>query len=116
MEVEYQSRDKVYVPMTELARITKYVGGDDTTLSNLAGKEWERVLSKTDEEVEAIAADILETDAKRSITTRIPFGVFEEEEKFEKGFQYTHTSDQLEIIREIRRDMESPHPMDRLIA
>lgn len=59
--------------MTELARITKYVGGSDTELSSLEGKEWERTMSKTDEEVKAIAEDILSTEAKRSLTTRIPF-------------------------------------------
>ena len=117
MEVEYRWGDKVFVPMTELARITKYVGWSDTELSSLEGKEWERTLSKTDEEVQAIAEDILSTDAKRSLTTRIPFGKFdEEEEKFRKAFAYIHTPDQLSIIEEMKRDMESPHPMDRLVA
>ena len=93
--------------MTELARITKYVGESNPLLSNLSGKEWERTLSKTDEEIEAIAADILETDAKRSLTTRIPFGVFPgEEAKFQKAFAHIHTPDQQDIIESIREDME----------
>ncbi len=117
MEVEYKWGDRVFVPMTELARITKYVGWSDTELSSLEGKEWERTMSKTDEEVEAIAEDILSTDAKRSLTTRIPFGKFaQEEEKFRAAFPYLHTPDQISIIEEIQQDMESPHPMDRLIA
>jgi transcription-repair coupling factor (superfamily II helicase) len=117
MEVEYRNADKVFVPMTELARITKYVWWDDTELSNLEGKEWEKTLSKTDKEVEEIAEDILSTDAKRSLTTRIAFGSFPvEEEKFLHAFAYTHTADQLSIIEDIHADMENPHPMDRLIA
>lgn len=117
MEVEYRWWDRVFVPMTELARITKYVGGSDTELSSLEGKEWERTMSKTDEEVKAIAEDILSTEAKRSLTTRIPFWKFtQEEEKFRAAFPYVHTHDQLSIIKEMKQDMESPHPMDRLIA
>ena len=73
-------------------------------------------MSKTDEEVKAIAEDILSTEAKRSLTTRIPFGKFREEEKFRGAFPYIHTPDQLSIIEEMKNDMESPHPMDRLIA
>jgi transcription-repair coupling factor (superfamily II helicase) len=117
MEIEYRSSDRVYVPMTEIARITKYVGDNETELSSLEGKEWERVLSKTDEEIQAIAEDILETDAKRTLTTRIPFGKFaEEEERFRKAFPHIHTPDQASIIADILSDMEGPHPMDRLIA
>ena len=93
--------------MTELARITKYVGESSTELSSLEGKEWERTLSKTDEEIRAIAEDILETDAKRSLTNRIPFGKFEEEEeRFRLAFPHVHTPDQRSIIESIREDME----------
>ena len=117
MEVAYAQWDRVFVPMTELSRITKYVGWSDTELSRLEGKEWEKTLSKTDAEIQEIAEDILATDAKRSLTTRIAFGKFEdEEEKFLKAFPYTHTPDQKAIIEDIRIDMEWPHPMDRLIA
>jgi transcription-repair coupling factor (superfamily II helicase) len=93
--------------MTELARITKYVGSTETEVSSLDGKEWEHTLSKTDEEVQAIAEDILATQARRSIATRIPFGRFPDEERaFLEAFAYTHTPDQRGIIEDIRTDLE----------
>ena len=117
MEIAYAGDARIYVPLTELHRITKYVGESDTPLSSLEGKEWERALSKTEEEVEIIARDILETSAKRSLERGIRFGKFpEEEEIFRKAFPHVHTPDQLAIIDEIRRDMESDIPMDRLIS
>lgn len=73
MEIEYAEKSIVYVPLTELRRITKYVGDSHEELTKLAGKEWEKSLSKTDEEIEKIAEEILATDAKRKLTTRIPF-------------------------------------------
>jgi transcription-repair coupling factor (superfamily II helicase) len=117
LEIEYHGGDKVYVPMTELSRITKYVGESSTELSRLQGKEWEKTLSKTDQEVQEIAEEILATEAKRSLSTRIPFQRKEEEEaSFRAAFRYTHTPDQSSIIQDIFDDMESPHPMDRLVA
>lgn len=117
METEYASDARIYVPLTELHRITKYVGESSTPLSSLDGKEWERALSKTEEEVEIIARDILETSARRALEKGIRFGSFPAEEKaFEKAFSHEHTPDQRSIIEDIRTDMESDVPMDRLIS
>jgi transcription-repair coupling factor (superfamily II helicase) len=117
METEYASDARIYVPLTELHRITKYVGESSTPLSSLDGKEWERALSKTEEEVEIIARDILETSARRALEKGIRFGSFPAEEKvFEKAFAHEHTPDQRSIIEDIRTDMESDVPMDRLIS
>lgn len=117
METEYASDARIYVPLTELHRITKYVGESSTPLSSLDGKEWERALSKTEEEVEIIARDILETSARRALEKGIRFGSFPAEEKaFEKAFAHEHTPDQRSIIEDIRDDMESDMPMDRLIS
>lgn len=117
MEILYAEGDKVFLPLTELGRITKYVGESDEKLSRLEGKEWEKTLSKTDEEVQEIAEEILSTEAKRKLTKRIPFGIFRtEEEAFLRAFPYVHTPDQKDIIQEIFQDMEGEHPMDRLIS
>lgn len=115
MEILYRNDARIYVPLTELSRITKYVGSD-AELANLEGKEWERTLSKTEEEVEIIARDILETSAKRALEKGIRFGSFPEEETFRKAFPYEHTPDQRSIIEEVRSDMESDIAMDRLIS
>ncbi|GAB0174125.1 MAG: hypothetical protein HHAS10_00040 [Candidatus Altimarinota bacterium] len=117
MVIGYSGNDKVYLPLTELGRITKYVGESDIELSRLEGKEWERTLSKTDAEVQIIAEEILSTEAKRKLTKRIPFKKFPtEEETFLKAFPYTHTPDQKSIIEDIFADMEDEIPMDRLIS
>jgi transcription-repair coupling factor len=117
MQILYGNGDKVFLPLTELGRITKYVGEPTVELSRLEGKEWEKALSKTDEEVALIAEEILSTEAKRRLTKRIPFQKFETEENaFLKAFPHLHTPDQHAIIEEIRKDMESEFPMDRLIS
>ena len=67
LELHYAEGDKLFVPITELYRITKYIGNTDVELTRLSGKEWEKTMEKTDEEISLIAADILETSAKRSM-------------------------------------------------
>lgn len=74
-------------------------------------------MDKTNEEIEAIAQDILETSAKRSLAKGRAFGVFPvEEKKFQEAFAYEYTLDQKTAIDEIFADMESENPMDRLIS
>ncbi len=117
MEIEYALSDKVFVPLTELNRVTKYVGEENPPLMKLEGKEWERALSKTEEEIAIIANELLATDAKRKLEKWIRFKSFPKEEKaFEKAFSHIHTADQTSIIKEIRNDMEDETPMDRLIS
>ena len=116
MEIEYAGESKVFVPLTELSRVTKYVGEENPELMKLEGKEWEKALSKTEEEVEIIAAELLATDAKRKLEKGISFKSLPDEERiFEKAFPHIHT-DQAAIIQEIRSDMEDGIPMDRLIS
>lgn len=74
-------------------------------------------MDKTNEEIEAIAQDILETSAKRTLAKGRAFGAFPEEEKrFQEAFAYEYTLDQKTAIDEIFSDMESENPMDRLIS
>jgi transcription-repair coupling factor (superfamily II helicase) len=74
-------------------------------------------MAKTDEEIEAIAADILETSARRTLAKGRAFGAFPlEEKKFQAAFAYTYTLDQKSAIDEIFADMESESPMDRLVS
>ena len=97
--------------------MSKYIGENDPELTNLSGKEWERTLEKTDEELEKVATELIELEAKRTLAKGISFGKFlEEEEAFRQAFVYEHTVDQRECISEIFRDMESEYPMDRLLS
>ncbi|MFZ2255508.1 MAG: DEAD/DEAH box helicase [Patescibacteria group bacterium] len=97
--------------------MSRYIGDNHPELTRLSGTEWERTMEKTNEEIEAIAQDILETSAKRTLAKGRAFGIFREEEKrFQEAFAYEYTLDQKSAIDEIFVDMESESPMDRLIS
>lgn len=117
LELHYANNDKLFVPLTEIYRVSKYLGNLEPTLTSLAGKEWERAIEKADEEIAEIAAEILETSAKRSLAKGRSFWIFREKEKeFQEKFQYDYTQDQSTAIQDIFCDMEEPTPMDRLIS
>jgi transcription-repair coupling factor (superfamily II helicase) len=105
------------VPLTEIYRVSRYIGDNHGELTRLSGTEWERTIAKTNEEIEAIAQDILETSAKRTLAKGRAFGAFPIEERtFQEAFAYEYTPDQGSAIDEIFSDMESESPMDRLIS
>ena len=117
IELHYAWADKLFVPLTEIYRVSKYIWENNPELTNLSGKEWERTLEKTDEELEKIATELIELSAKRTLAKGIAFGSFpDEEEKFRQAFTYEHTLDQKTCIDEISQDMESEYPMDRLLS
>ncbi len=117
MEIAYAGSDRLFLPLTELHRISKYIGKEIPELTKLAGKEWERTLEKTDEEVQMIAEELLQISARRRLVDGIAFPSYpEEERKFRDAFEYQHTSDQIQAIGEIFSDMEKNVPMDRLLA
>lgn len=117
MEILYAENDRLFLPLTELGRITKYVGAETPVLTPLTGKEWERTMKKTDDEVALIAAELLEVSAKRVLSRGFSFPAFpEEEQRFQDAFPFDYTLDQKQAILEILSDMEKDSPMDRLLA
>lgn len=117
LELHYADNDKLFVPITEIFRISKYLGENDVTLTRLGSKEWEKTLTKTDEELQKIAENILETNARRQMVQWRAFGRFESEEQiFRDDFPYEYTDDQLRGIFEVFADMEAETPMDRLLS
>ncbi len=117
IELHYAEWDKLFVPLTEIYRVSKYLGKPDVELTKLSGKEWEKTMSKTTEEIEAIALDILETNARRSLAKGRSFAKFRDKEKeFQDAFAYEYTQDQSRAIEEVFVDMESELAMDRLIS
>lgn len=117
MLIEYRSDDKLFVPLTEIHRVSKYIGNDEPVLTRLSGNEWKKTLEKTNVDVEKIARELLETYAKRRISEGFAFSRFPEQEKlFREDFPYEHTIDQQTAISEILTDMESSNPMDRLLS
>jgi len=117
IELHYAEWDKLFIPLTEIYRISRYIGENSPELTRLSGTEWERTMDKTNEEIEAIAMDILETSAKRTLAKGRAFSSFpSEEKKFQEAFAYEYTLDQKTAIDEIFADMESANPMDRLVS
>lgn len=117
LEIHYAEGDKLFVPITEIFRISKYLGENTVALTRLSGKEWEKTLEKTDEELQIIAENILETNARRALQSGRAFGKFPDlEAKFREDFPYDYTADQLQAIFDVYHDMEADAPMDRLLS
>jgi transcription-repair coupling factor (superfamily II helicase) len=117
--IEYAVNDQLYVPVYQADRLTRYVGPDTRQPSptRLGGIEWKSAKERTQKAVEEVAEDLLELYAKRQVVQGIPFStdtVWQQE--LEASFPYVETEDQLRVIGEVKQDMESPRPMDRLIC
>lgn len=117
IEIGYRENDKLFVPISELHRVSKYIGNDEPKLTRLSTNEWQKIIKSTEVEVEKIARELLDIYAKRTISTWFPFNTFPlEEEEFKNSFKFAHTLDQLNSIKEILEDMNQSKPMDRLLV
>ncbi|MCK9273004.1 DEAD/DEAH box helicase [Candidatus Gracilibacteria bacterium] len=117
IEIEYRENDKLFVPISELHRISKYIGNENPALTRLSSAEWQKIMKNTEVEVERIATELLEIYAKRNILKGFSFSEFSEKEKiFKDSFPYKHTFDQEVAIKEILSDMEKSKPTDRLLV
>lgn len=119
IEINYRDGDKLYVPVEDLKLVQRYtpVGPNLPPLDKLGTQSWEKTKEKTRKAVEKLARDLLELYARRKATNGYSFspgGLWEEE--FDKTFPYEETEDQLKSIQEVKEDMESPSPMDRLLC
>ena len=119
LRVEYSGGDQLYVPVHQADRLTRYVGGrgEAPVLSRLGGTEWRGTKSRVRRAVEAIAEDLLELYAKRAMVTGYAFAPDSAwQRELEASFPYVETEDQLRVLEEVKRDMQSPRPMDRLVC
>lgn len=115
--LEYKENDKLFVPITEVSRVSKYVWIDDPKLTALSTKQWEKKIAKAQEDVEATARELLDIFAKRKIKKWFAFASLpNQEQKFAHSFEYVYTDDQIQVISEIYKDMESSQAMDRLVS
>jgi transcription-repair coupling factor (superfamily II helicase) len=117
--VRYAGEDTLYVPAEQANLLQKYIGTDDTApkLYKLGSSDWVRVKRRVRESVQELAEDLLQLYAKRQATPGFAFSpdtIWQKE--FEDAFQYEETPDQWTAIEEIKRDMESSKPMDRLLC
>ncbi|WP_026568989.1 MULTISPECIES: transcription-repair coupling factor [Sediminibacillus] len=119
MLLKYMGDDKLFVPIDQIDLVQKYVGseGKEPKLYKLGGSEWKKVKSKVQSSVEDIADDLIKLYAEREATKGYAFS--EDtlmQREFEDAFPYQETEDQLRCIEEIKKDMERPRPMDRLLC
>ncbi len=117
--VEYAEGDQLYVPVHQADRLTNYLGPDgrSPSLSRLGGAGWALVKSRVKEAVRQVAEDLLELYARRQVAVGFAFNPDSQwQGELEASFPYIETEDQLQVIREVKRDMESDRPMDRLIC
>ncbi len=119
MEIHYRDGDKLYVPVEDLRLVQRYtpVGPNLPSLDKLGTISWEKTKEKTRKAVERLARDLLELYARRKAASGYSFSVGGEwEEEFEKTFPYEETEDQRRSIEEVKKDMETSTPMDRLLC
>lgn len=119
LQVSYARNDKLYVPVHQADRLSRYVGaGEKTPIVNRLGTaDWQMVKDRAKRAVADIAEDLLQLYAEREIArghSYSPDGPWQDE--LAATFPYEETDDQLQAIEQVRQDMESDKPMDRLIA
>jgi len=119
LELEYAGSDKVFLPVDQLAKISRYVGagGAHPPLSKLGGKSWETLKARARRAAQELAGELLNLYAERR---RREGHRFPEDSEwlrdFEEKFPWQETADQRDAIEAVKGDMESPRPMDRLIC
>jgi transcription-repair coupling factor (superfamily II helicase) len=117
--LKYAGEDKLYVPTDQFNLVQKYIGADQNSpkLYKLGGNEWKRVKQKVENSVKEMAIGLLELYAERETIKGYAFSkdtIWQKE--FEEAFPYEETPDQLKAIEDVKKDMETPTPMDRLLC
>ncbi|MDR3020120.1 MAG: transcription-repair coupling factor [Treponema sp.] len=119
VHLEFADSEIVFIPVEQVNLIQRYIGNDGLPprLDALGSKSWENRKNKVKNSVESIAGKLIEIYSKRKQSQGFAFGADTEwQTMFEAAFPFEETEDQLRCIEEIKRDMESPHPMDRLVC
>jgi transcription-repair coupling factor (superfamily II helicase) len=118
LELEYAEGDKLFVPVENLDRVQKYLGGEgQPTLHRLGTGDWTRARSRAKKVVQDVAEDLLKIYSQREARPGIAFATDTAwQQELESSFPYEETPDQLNALAEIKADMESDRPMDRLLC
>ncbi len=117
--LEYAGSDRVFVPVDQLAKISRYVGagGAHPPLSKLGGTRWETIKARARRAAQELAGELLNLYAERKRREGHAFEFDTDwQREFEDAFPYTETPDQRDAIEFVKADMEAPRPMDRLIC
>ncbi|MGZ8255568.1 MAG: transcription-repair coupling factor, partial [Burkholderiaceae bacterium] len=117
LELRYAGDDKLFVPVSRLDLIQKYSGGAKPNLDRLGGTTWEKAKTRVKKAMRDMAEELLKLYAARKAVTGHSFAPDTHwQEEFEGAFPYDLTVDQQTAIEDIKRDMESSMPMDRLLC
>jgi transcription-repair coupling factor (superfamily II helicase) len=119
IKLEYAGGETIFVPIEQVNLIQRYIGneGNEPPLDWLGSKSWEARKNRVKKAVEDLAGKLLALYSKRKASTGFAFGPDTEwQAAFEASFPFEETEDQIRCVEEIKADMESPHPMDRLIC
>jgi len=119
MLVEYAGESKLYVPLTRLDLIQKYRGAGEAPppIDKLGGVSWAKTKSRVKAKMRDMAEELLKLYAERKMAEGFAFSADSNwQREFDDSFEYTATRDQLQAVSEIKRDMESESPMDRLLC
>jgi transcription-repair coupling factor (superfamily II helicase) len=117
LELRYHGDDKLFVPVERLDLIQKYTGGSRPALDRLGGTTWEKAKTRVKKAMRDMAEELLKLYAQRKAVAGHAFPADTHwQEEFESAFPYELTPDQATAIADIKRDMEAPTPMDRLLC
>ncbi len=117
LELSFAAGDRIYVPVEQIARVSRYSGGEHPALSRLGGTDWLRTKQRVKKAVDDLAEELLELYATRAGAEGHAFPVDSPwQAEMEASFPYEETIDQLRAIAEAKADMESRRPMDRLVV
>lgn len=117
--LEYAEGDKLYVPVEQLDRVTRYVGpeGSSPRLTRLNTSDWSRAMAKARKTTKQLAFDLVDVYTRRASTQGYRYREDTPwQHEMEESFPYQETPDQLAAIADIKADMQSPRPMDRLVC
>jgi len=115
--IEYDSQDKLFIPVGLERKLSRYVGFGEPHISRLGSPFWSKTKRKIKEEVEKLAQQLLDLYAQREVTSRLPYqepSILSEH--VATSFQYEETPDQAQALQEISKDLERAEPMDRLLC
>ena len=117
--LEFAGGDTLYVPLDRLNQIQRYSGADGHAprIDRLGGSSWARTTARVKKDIEEMAQELVELYANREVMKRSGYGGDSSlTHAFEAAFEYEETEDQHRAIEDIKRDLESPRPMDRLVC
>ena len=119
LTIEYANKDRLHIPAEQINLLCRYRGSGTIKpkLSRMGGKDWENTKAKVKKEVEVVAYDLLRLYARRKMQQGIQFLPDTNWQiEMEEAFEFVETPDQLKAISQVKYDMESEQPMDRLIC